>query len=415
MTSLVRRIGVPGAVTIGLAAMIGGGLFQVWSSAATSAGPWLLVALVIAAVIAALNALSSTQLAMAYPVSGGAYSYGRRLLGPGWGFAAGWLFLVGKTASAAGIALIAATYLVPGAAKPVAVAIIAVLAIVNALGVRSTVRVSAVIVAIVLLGLVVVIAGYWLGAFHPQPVLVPSSAASEFDWYGVLQAAGLLFFCFAGYARMSTLGEEVVNPRRTLPLAILGALAAVLVLYAVLALKLISGLGIDGLAASAAPLADLAGGGPAGIAVRALAGLACVGSLGGVLAGLSRTGLAMARGGDLPGALSRVHAIRRTPMTAEVTFAVLAAVGVVILDPAQLVGFSACAVLCYYAIAHLSAWRQPVGERWLPRLIQLVGLAGCVALAAALPALGLVLTAAALALGFVARALWRRGLSAVEG
>ncbi|MCU1442805.1 MAG: transporter, partial [Cryobacterium sp.] len=144
MATLQRHLGIGRAVIIGLAAMIGAGVFYVWAPAAAVAGPGLLIGLVLAGIIATLNALSSAQLAMAYPVSGGAYAYGRATLGPWWGFSAGWLFLAGKTASAGAIALIAGSYLWPDVARPVAVAALAVLGIFNATGVRSTARVSSV-------------------------------------------------------------------------------------------------------------------------------------------------------------------------------------------------------------------------------------------------------------------------------
>jgi APA family basic amino acid/polyamine antiporter len=158
MTTLQRHLGVGRATVVGLAAMIGAGVFYVWAPAAAAAGPWLLLGLVIAGVIAVLNALSSTQLAMAYPVSGGAYAFGRATLGPWWGFAAGWLFLAGKTASAGAIALIAGSYLWPEYARAVAVATILILGAVNMAGIRSTARVSTLIVTVVLGGLLAIVA-----------------------------------------------------------------------------------------------------------------------------------------------------------------------------------------------------------------------------------------------------------------
>ncbi|MET0853898.1 MAG: APC family permease, partial [Microterricola sp.] len=238
MNTLQRHLGIPGAMAIGLASMVGAGVFFVWAPAAAVAGPGLLIGLVIAAAVATLNALSSAQLAMAHPVSGGAYAYGRALLGPWWGFSAGWLFLAGKTASAGAIALIAGGYLWPGNERLVAVTVILVLGTVNALGVRSTARVSGAVVTVVLAGLcaLLVLVALWLaagGQAGEQTAGAPLGALlSDAGWLGILQSAGLLFFCFAGYARMATLGEEARNPRHTLPRAILAALGVPPVLYA---------------------------------------------------------------------------------------------------------------------------------------------------------------------------------------
>ena len=407
--TLARHLGTGGAIVVGLAAMIGAGVFYVWAPAAAAAGSGLLLGLVIAGLVASLNALSSAQLAMSHPVSGGAYAFGRATLGPWWGFSAGWLFLAGKTASAGAIALILGGYLWPEQARFVAVLAILILGAVNLAGIRSTARFSAVVVFLVLGGLValvLVVGGGIVGGSRPAPV--DPGVLLDAGWAGILQSAGLLFFAFAGYARMATLGEEVRNPRRSLPRAILIALGLALVVYGVIGWLCIVVLGPVALAASASPLADLVGGAEpwAGLA-RVLAGIACLGSLAGILAGLSRTGLAMAREGDLPGPLSRVSARRRTPVAAEVTMGLVAMAGVLLLDPAHLVGFSACAVLVYYAIAHLAALRQPRAQRWLPRWVQWLGVAGCLLLALTLPWPGVLTAAAWLALGLLARALRR--------
>ena len=393
MTELERRIGMARAIAIGLASMVGAGVFFVWAPAAAAAGSWLLLGLAIAGVVASLNALSTAQLAMANPVSGGVYSFAG-----GWaGFSAGLLFLVGKTASVAAISLVAGTYLWPEHARPVAAVLLAAFALVNMSGIRSTATVSLVIVGIVLVGLAVI-----LGPALPalQPIEVDAAPGAV----GVLQSAGLLFFCFAGYARMATLGAEVVDPRRTLPRAIIVALAITLVIYALVAVAVLSVLGSAQLAASPSPLAAIGGN---AIAVRVVAGVACVGSLVGILAALSRTTLAMARGGDLPGPLGFVWTRTHAPVAAEAVVALLAMGAVLLLDPARLVGFSSCAVLVYYSIAHLAALRQPVVQRWLPRAVQVAGVAGCLLLAATLPWQAVLLTAAVLVVGIAVRLLVR--------
>lgn len=428
VNTLQRSLGVPGAMAIGLASMIGAGVFFVWAPAAAAAGSSLLLALLIAAIVAVLNALSTTQLAIAHPVSGGAYAYGRATLGPWWGFSAGWLFLMGKTASAAAIALIAGAYLWPGGARWVAVATIVLLAAVNLLGVRSTARFSWAIVAVVLAGLcaLIVRATLWLvqggsedgdaAVLGPAADALALNAVPDAGWWGITQAAGLLFFCFAGYARMATLGEEVRRPRRTLPRAIVGALGVVLVLYAAIAVLCMIVLGPARLAVSPSPLAELAAvvSGSSGSAaelgfwvavVSAVAAIACLGSLAGILAGLSRTSLAMARDSELPGALSRISARGSSPVVAEIAVAILAIGAVIVLDPAWLVGFSASCVLVYYAIAHLAALRQPKAQRWLHPAVQIVGAAGCLVLAFTLPWQGVLIAAGVLVLGLVGRGI----------
>jgi APA family basic amino acid/polyamine antiporter len=381
VTQLQRRLGIPAATAIGVASMLGAGIFFVWAPAAADAGAGILLALPLAGAVAALNALSTTRLAMAYPVSGGAYAYGRAELGALPGFVAGVLFLIGKTASVAAIASIAGAYLWPTFERPVAVAAVVVLAIVNATGIRSTAVVSTIVAAAVVAVLVTVLivtAANGAGLPPVSPVVVSGGVL------GVLQAAALIFFTFAGYARIATLGEEVRDPTRTLPRAVIAALAIVLLLSAATATVLLLRLGSAGLAASASPVADAVGPG-AETVIRITAAVACLGSLLSVLAGLSRTALAMARDGELPGGLAGVSERTATPVLAELAVAAVGIAAVLLLDPARLVGVSACAVLGYYGIAHLAAIAR--ARRLGPRLpvLAMLGLLGCAALALSTP------------------------------
>ncbi len=420
MTRLERRIGIPGAIAIGLGAMIGAGLFFVWAPASVLAGPLLPAAVVLAGAIAVLNALSTAQLAMEHPVSGGAYAYGRAEVGERVGFAAGWMFLTGKSASAAAIAVIAGQHLWPERAPIVAAIAVAVLAALNMLGVRVTAWVSSGVVAIVLV--VVVGALAWAAAGGPAtltssaPGVVLAPASTPFGLQppagplAVLQAAGLLFFAFAGYARMATLGEEVREPRRTLPVAIVVGLAVVLALYALVGWATSARLG-DGLPRSATPLADLVGEPALHAVVLGAGALACLGSLMGILAGLSRTGLAMARNRDLPGPLSRIAARTSTPVVAELATAAVAITGALLLPAGSLVAVSSTCVLTYYAIAHVSAIRMRrtgVRRMWLPAWLPWAGLAACALVVLTLPWPGVVAAAAWLAVGLAARAALRR-------
>jgi APA family basic amino acid/polyamine antiporter len=391
----VRRLGPLGASAIGLSSMIGAGVFYVWAPAAERAGSWLLLALVIAGTIALLNALVMVQLSLENPVSGGAYRFGQKYVSPRVGFLAGSLFLIGKTSSAGAIALVAARYLAPDHAPVVAAGLVALFVALNITGIRTTAGVSMVVVVVVLGVLVTTLGVSW-------PV-----ATGQFEWVdagglGVLQAAGLMFFAFAGYARMATLGDEVKNPRRVLPAVIIGTLLAVLVLYGLIGWVVSATLGVSALASSTAPLAELA---PSGLApvVIAAAALASLGSLAAILAGLSRTSMAMAQSGDLPSRLGFVWSRTSSPVVAEVIMGVAAIIVVLLLDPLWLVGASSGAVLSYYAIAHWSATRQPVAERVLPSWLPWVGLVGCAVLVVTLPWQSVIATAVAIG---VVLALW---------
>ncbi len=387
---LARRLTLTDAVVIGLGAMIGAGVFAAPGPAAAAAGSWLLVSLALAAVVAYANATSSAQLAAQYPESGGTYVYARRRLGPYWGFLAGWSFVVGKTASLAAMALTFGAYLSEDLARPLAIGAIVAMAAVNVRGVHKTARLTRLIVGLVLAALAVVIAGALLGGAASTANLdleLPTGA------FGVVQGAGLLFFAFAGYARLATLGEEVVDPTTTIPRAIPIALGLVVAVYAVVLTSVLLALGPAQVATSAAPLADAVAGGRLAVltpAVRIGAAVAAAGVLLSLLAGISRTTLSMARRRELPGVLDAVHPTYRTPHRAELTVAVIVAGIVLVADLRGAIGFSSFAVLTYYALANASAWRLTASERRWPRWLAGLGVVLCVLLAFTLPGVAVV-------------------------
>lgn len=405
---LRRTLGVSDAVVVGLGAMVGAGIFAALAPAARAAGGALLAALAVAALVAYCNAHSSARLAARYPSSGGTYVYGRERLGPFWGYLAGWGFVVGKTASCAAMALTVGAYVWPG--REHAVAALAVVAVTAAGcgGVRKSARIARLIVAAVLAVLAaVVVACLTSGAAQYGRL-----GGADPGAVGVLQGAGLLFFAFAGYARITTLGEEVRDPERTIPRAVPIALGIALCVYAAVTVAVLSVLGADVLAGSAAPLADAvrAAGWP-GLApvVRVGAALAALGSLLALVLGVSRTVLAMARDGHLPRPLAAVHPRRQVPHHAEAAVGAVVAVLAATVDLRGAIGFSSFGVLAYYAIANASAWT--LGSAVKGRAVAAVGLSGCVLLACALPLASTVTGAAVLALGALSYGVRRRSVS----
>jgi basic amino acid/polyamine antiporter, APA family len=411
--TLVRRLGTFDAVVIGLGSMIGAGVFSAFAPAAAAAGSGLLVGLGLAAAVAYCNAVASAQLAAQYPTSGGTYVYGRERLGEWWGFLAGWGFVIGKTASCAAMALTFAAYAVPGPGwleRPVAVLALLALTAVNLRGITRTAGLTRILVAVSLAALAVVV-GAILGSGAGNTGNLSLELPGGF--YGVLQSAGLLFFAFAGYARIATLGEEVRDPERTIPRAIPLALGITVAIYAVVAASVLLALGSDALASSSRPLVSAVEAVDADWAVPLVGVGAAVASLGALLAliaGIGRTTLAMAREGDLPRWLASVHPRYRVPDHAELAVAAAVALLVLTTDLRGAIAFSSFGVLTYYAIANASAWTQRGDWRRWPRAVNAVGLVGCVTLVATLPvravAVGLAMFAAGLAWRVIIR---RRG------
>jgi basic amino acid/polyamine antiporter, APA family len=405
--TLARRLGLTDAVFIGLGSMIGAGVFAAFAPAAQAAGSGLLVGLALAAVVAFGNATSSAQLAAAHPTSGGTYAYGRAELGPWWGFVAGWGFVIGKLASSAAMALTFAAYAAPpGWERPVAILAVAALAAVNLFGVTRTALATRVIVVVVLLTLAIATAA---GISAPDaPGWLDASGLFASGGYGILQSAGLLFFAFAGYARIATMGEEVRDPARTIPRAIVLAFAGALVVYATIAVVVLSTLGPAGLAASTEPVADAvaaSGWAWAGPVVRVGAAAASLGALLALIAGIGRTSFAMAREHDLPPFFAAVHPRWRVPHRAEIAIAAVVIVAVALVDLRGAIGFSSFGVLLYYLVANVAAFRQRGAARRYPRALQVVGAIGCVVLAVTLPWQAVVAGIGVVAVGVAYRAL----------
>ncbi|MCM9081210.1 MULTISPECIES: APC family permease [Streptomyces] len=395
---LKRTLGVSDAVVVGLGAMVGAGIFAALAPAARAAGGSLLAALGVAGLVAYCNAHSSARLAARYPASGGTYVYGRERLGPFWGYLAGWGFVIGKTASCAAMALTVGAYLWPGRQHAVAVAAVVALTAASYGGVQRSARVARLIVAVVL----AVLAGVVVVCLSSEAADPGRLSGSDRGVLGLLQGAGLLFFAFAGYARITTLGEEVRDPERTIPRAVPIALGIALLVYAAVAVAALSVLGAEGLAQSSAPLADaVRAAGRPGLApvVRVGAALAALGSLLALVLGVSRTVLAMARDGRLPRALAAVHPRHQVPHHAELAVGVVVAVLAATADLRGAIGFSSFGVLVYYAIANASAWTLDSAVKG--RAVAVVGLAGCVVLACALPLASAAWGAAVLAVGVV--------------
>lgn len=398
--------------------MIGAGVFVAFAPAAARAGSLVWAALAVAAVVAVCNALSSSRLAARFPAAGGTYVYGRELLGPLPGFLAGWGFVVGKTASCAAMALTAGLYLWPDRAHEVAAVAVLALTTLSVFGVQRTATASKVLVGIVLTVLAVfvlavlveavfgsgsggsesggaVFGGTVFGGAVPPESVSPGSVSPAVDgaaWHerllGVLGGAGFSFFAFAGYARIATLGEEVRDPARTIPRAVVAAIAVVIVVYALVLAATVHVLGVAGVAAGQAPVLEAAEelwDGQLAPVVRVAAGIAALGALLAGVLGVSRTSMAMARDRHLPAALARVHPVARTPYVAEVCVGVIVAGVVLVADVRQAIGFSSFAVLVYYLIANAAALRLDRTERRLPAWVPVLGVVGCVAVAGSLP------------------------------
>lgn len=423
--ALRRDLGLGGAVFMGLGSILGTGVFVSLAMGAGLAGPAVVLAIVLAGLVATCNALSSAQLAAAYPVSGGTYEYGVRLLSPGVGFAAGWLFLCAKSASAATAALGCAAYALSlaGLTEPVlrsALAVVVVLVLTGLVvgGVRRSSAVNIVIVSMTLLALgAFVVAGLLPALRNGGATLAPffASPIGRGPFAGLLEATAILFVAYTGYGRIATMGEEVREPRRIIPRAIVITLVVSGLVYASVAIVSVASIGADRLGASVngggAVLESVArayGSPVVGTIVSVGAITAMLGVLLNLLLGLSRVVLAMSRRSDLPGGLSVVSSDTSSPVRAVVVVGVVIAV-IAGLGSIQFAwSLSALTVLVYYAITNAAALRLPKEQRLYPRWIVWSGLVSCLLLACWISPRIWLVGVCMLLTGFVIRVLCRR-------
>lgn len=411
---LKREIGIPGAVLLGLGSIVGTGVFVSIAIAANIAHEGVILATIIGGLLATCNGLSSAQLAASHPVSGGTYEYGYRYLRPSMGFTAGWMFLCAKSASAATAALGCAMFLlvpshidratnsvygITSVQEPRATALI-ILVVITVLvlsGVRRSNHVNALILAIAGVALTVFVvtslrSSAWLEA--------PSFVNPALHWRSLAEASALMFVAFTGYGRIATMGEEVLDPKRSIPIAIILTLVLCAILYVAVACGYVASGAVRAphLAGTGLKYAAFMNGQTAAARLLSIAALcAMAGVLLNLLLGLSRVVLAMARRRDLPGFLSRLNASRTTPTAAVIVVTLLIAGLIMIGDVKTTWSFSAFTVLIYYALTNLAAIRMPREERRFPVAIAWVGLVACLALAFAvdprvwIPGLGTVL------------------------
>jgi basic amino acid/polyamine antiporter, APA family len=395
---LARTLGLRDATVIGLGSMIGSGVFVAFGPAARAAGSGLMIGLALAALVAYCNATSTADLAAVHPSSGGAYVYGNERLSPFLGHLAGWSFIVGKNASCAAMALTLGAYGDPRFQRPLGLLAVAALVFVNYLGVSKTAALTRAILAVVLTTLAIVVIVSLAGGSTSTAKL---GAIGESGLRGILQSAGVLFFAFAGYARIATLGEEVIEPAVIIPQAIRRALGITLLVYVLVAVSALMTVGPNDLGGSSAPLVDaVRSAGRPGLApvVRVGGIIASTGVLLSLLAGISRTTFAMAADRRLPHQLALVHGTRRIPHRAVLLTGATVAALVATTDLRNAIGFSSFAVLVYYAVANAAALTLPNPSRW-QRARRVGGLSGCALLACMLPGQSVMVGAAVVLVG----------------
>ena len=383
---LLRELGLQDAVEIGLGAIIGAGIFVVTGVAAGISGPAMLISLLIAGVIATFNALSSAQLAAVYPQSGGTYEYGYRLLNPGFGFSAGWMYLMSKLAAGGVVAIGFVSYfyqLVPvGSPLIISVTAIILLTFANYFGIKKVGTLNLIIVSFTLISLV-----YFVISGFPEIKKENFKPFAPFGMSGIAEATALLFFAFTGFARIATLAEEVKNPKRTIPRAVIITISIAIVLYVLVSVVAIGVSGTETMAGSKSPLQVAANAlHTPGIKIIITIGAstAMLGVLLSQILGISRMMFAMRRRNDLWPAFQRVHTKNSVPHLGIFTTGIIILILCVFGTFEFILASAAFTILLYYSITNLAALRQPKQERRHGKVVPVLGLTGCLLMAISL-------------------------------
>ncbi|WP_052345532.1 APC family permease [Alkaliflexus imshenetskii] len=407
---LIRALTLKDAVGVGLGAIIGAGIFVVTGVAAGVSGPAFIVGLVIAGFIAAFNGLSSAQLAAVYPQSGGTYEYGYRLLTPGFGFSAGWMFLISKLSAAGVVAIGFGSYfhqLVP-LVSPVyySLAAVLLLTLANYIGIQKAGRINLVIVSVTLLSLLyLVFSG--IGAVDVQNF----KPFAPFGFMGVAESAALLFFAFTGYARIATLAEEVREPEKTIPKAVIITIATAILLYAAVSLVAIGVIGAGAMASTASPLQRVADGlttPGVSLVVTLGASTAMLGVLLSQILGISRMMLAMGRRRDLPAFFEAIHPKNRVPHVGIFITGFIILMLTLFGTFEFIVRAATFTILLYYSITNIAALKQPKTQQFYGKAVPVLGLIGCLAMSVALPITVMASGVGLLLIGFGVRYVVKR-------
>jgi APA family basic amino acid/polyamine antiporter len=404
---LKRTLNLFDATSIGIGAIIGAGIFVVLGIAVGYAGPAVIVSMIIAGTVALFTALSFSELSSAIPKEGGTYEFAYEMIHPFAGFISGCMWLFAQTVAGAAVCLGLASYFVGlfpfFPVKIVAVSAALALTVLNLMGMKHSARVNNVLVVI---KIVILCFFVGVGVFHVNPQNYSNFAPNGF--FGILQGAGFIFFAYLGFGRIAALGEEVENPKRTLPLAILLALAASMILYVV------TGLVATGLVDSG-NLAKFGSGSPIAYAAKATGNFAVVAtvSFGALVAtvsvlltnllGLSRVSFAMARNGQFPKSLAKIHSKLGTPYLSILITGALMAVLAFVSDLRQAAAITSFSMLTTHIILHSAAIRL---RKKIPNLktfkvplyplVPSLGLASCVILMFSLPMESWIVSAAAI-------------------
>jgi len=401
---LRRALGLFDATAISLGAIIGAGIFVVTGIVAGLAGPSFIISIILAGAIASFSALSFAQLSAYMPREGGGYEFAYRMISPYAGFLAGWMWVFSNLFIGGAVSLGFAQYLV--SLLPVlkqSVTIVAAVfcfsfTLLNYVGVRQSALVNnALVVAKVCIVVFFIVFGLGFINLQNFDQFIPRGPS------GLFQAAALIFFAYGGYARVTTVAEEVKDASRTIPKAIILALATSTILYVFIGVVAVGLIGSQSLSSSGSPLADainVTGNSAAVFVVSIGAMIATASVLLMTVLGVSRMTFAMARNRQLPSFLSQIHPRFQTPHYA-VLLTGLASTVLVFGGFSRIVAVGTFSLLFHHGLVNLSAIRLRREDKRYPVFVSAAGFLFCFALLAFLSSDAWIIGLAGLLIGSV--------------
>ncbi|MGB9964981.1 amino acid permease [Halobacterium hubeiense] len=327
---LAKDLGPLAALTIGVGTMIGAGIFVLPGAAVDDAGPLSALAFLIGGGIALLTALSASELGTAMPKAGGAYYYVNHAMGPLFGSIAGWANWMGLAFASAfymfGLGEYVVTFLavpgfslgplVLGPAKVVALVGAAFFVGVNYVGAKETGGLQNVIVVTLVAILAVFTAvGAWNADLNSLFPLVREGKGFS----TVLPVTGLVFVSYLGFVQITSVAEEIKNPGKNLPRAVIGSVVLVTLIYALVLLVVLAAVPNELVAGNETAVVDVARRllGPAGAVALLFGGLlATASSANASILASSRINFAMGRDKIVSDSLNTIHGRFATPYRA---------------------------------------------------------------------------------------------------
>jgi len=317
-----RTMGLLGATTLGIGALMGAGIYVLIGLAAGKAGPAVWLSYLICGLLSLLSVYVFGELSRKIPISGGGYAFAYNMLGSFWGFITGWLLALGSIFACAMYAMGFGYYfgpLLPFALpdmilKGLGLIIVAVLTLLNCRGTKGGDRIQKILTwgnLIVLLALIF-LAARKANIEHVKPMF-PHGLT------GIGGAIAIIYVSFFGYQLIANTAEEIINPEKTVPRAMLLSMIVSLLFYVAIAIISVLVIPWENLAQSKAPLVEVAvkGLGSQGWLLIAAGGvLASAAALNSTLLSQARQIFAMGKNGLLPALLGRIHAVNRTPLAA---------------------------------------------------------------------------------------------------